>query len=148
MTKLYALLIPLVLGAFTVLQAGLNRRIALRVGLPSAVLLNACWLAIAASTFYLLTFKGGAAQKLLEIPRTFSWWYLLPGLMGLGLIWGLPMAIKNGGAQSTFVLLVSAQLLASILWDWRVEGLTIPPAKIIGCVLVWAGALFSARVSL
>lgn len=118
----------------------------MRVGLPTAVLLNACWLAFAAITLYVLWFKGDTAQKLVAIYRTFSWWYLLPGLMGLSLVWGVPMAIRNVGAQSTFVLLISAQLLASLIWDWRVEELAISPAKIIGCVIVWAGALLAIRI--
>ncbi len=140
-----AFLLPLLLGAFTVLQAGVNRKIAERVGLPAAVILNACWLALVGLVFFFATFKGAGLDRLAQIPKTFTWWYLLPGIMGLCLVWGIPMVIKNIGAQFTFILIISAQLLVSLLWDYWAEGRGIPPIRLIGCALAWAGALLVAR---
>ena len=143
----FTFLIPLLLGAFTVLQAGLNRKIGQRVGLPSAVLLNAVWLAISASLIFVFISRETSTEKVQSLFRSFSWWYLLPGLFGLSLVWGIPSAIKTLGAQTTFVLLIAAQMAVSVYWDWRVEGFTIPAAKIAGCVLAWVGALLVLRAS-
>lgn len=141
----FPFLLPLVLGAFTVLQAGLNRKIGGRAGLPAAVLLNAVWLATMATAVFFLLSRDEAGEKIQNLFRGFSWWYLLPGFFGLSLVWGIPESIKAVGAQTTFVLLIAAQMAMSVYWDWRVEGLAIPMAKVMGCVLAWAGALLVLR---
>ncbi|MCC7442105.1 MAG: DMT family transporter [Bdellovibrionales bacterium] len=145
----FAVTVTAALGGLTILQAGLNRMIGSRWGLVPAVFLNSLVLILAASAVYgiavarpdlfppLFQDRGGF--------RSFSWWYLLPGLCGLCLVMGIPWAIGRAGATPVFVTLVAAQMVASLAWDRMVEGQPLSPPRLLGAALAIAGALLAAR---
>lgn len=134
-------LIPFILGALTVLQAGLNRQIARDWGLTGAVLMNCLVLIVAASSIYFLNQEG-------RIDFTkMKWWFVLPGLMGLSLILGGPYVVAKIGALKLFIGIVAAQLLASILWDLYVEAIAVSPMRIAGAGLALGGALLTLYAS-
>lgn len=140
--------IPAILGFLIVCQAGLNRKIAAQWGLPAAAFLNST--VLWTSTALLLSlavfhpsilpsgfqFQWGA--------QGFKFWYVLPGLFGLTLILGAPWCIARWGATYTFVLLISSQVVASILWDLKVENLSISRQRLVGAGLAWIGVLFAS----
>ena len=136
--------IPALLGGLTVLQAGLNRKIAQTWGLSAAVLLNATVLFIFAAVLFVigLNSKSELLQSHVELNR-FSWWYILPGIMGLCLVFGGPWSIHNWGAVHTFLLLVSGQLLFSLWWDFQIEGMPFSWMRLAGCGLAWLGVLIT-----
>ncbi len=142
-----AFLVPALLGALVVIQAGLNRRIAAHWGLPTAVVLNALVLTVGAFAL-LIYFRLRADGGLNEIrfdAKLFAPWFLLPGLIGVGLVFGGPWSIAHLGAVTTFVLLISSQLLMSIIWDMKVENLDISNGRWLGIALAWLGALLVCR---
>lgn len=129
---------PAILGFVVVLQAGLNKKIAAQWGLSTAVLLNAVVFAILAFAVYALgLWKTEAAVS----TRSFSWWYLIPGALGCVLVFGGPWAITKWGALHTFILVISAQLLASLLWDMYVEDIPVTTLRLAGVGITWVGAL-------
>ncbi len=136
---------PALLGLVVVLQAGLNKKIAAQWGLTTAVLLNAVVFAVLAVLFYSLAlWKSDLFSPSLKSafdPKTFSWWYLVPGALGCILVFGGPWAISRWGAVHTFILIISAQLLASLLWDMYVESIPVSTLRIAGIVLAWLGAI-------
>ncbi len=134
MNTLFALT-PAGLGILIVIQAGLNRRIAAHWSLPAAALLNAAVLAIAATAVFYIT----ASQRTVDL-KSFSPWFLFPGLIGLTLVLGGPWAMARFGAAHTFVLVVAAQLLTSALWDLKIEGIALTTPRVAGIVLTWVGA--------
>jgi transporter family-2 protein len=139
----------LLLGAAAVLQASINRQIALRWGLAPAVLLNAAVLTVAAAAFYLLDRVQGAGSFALRTsspPGEFRWWWLLPGLFGFSLVALLPWAAHHIGFQRVFVALVAAQMATSVLWDLFVEKIpfSIPVAVAVVLAVVCV-ALVSLR---
>ena len=139
-----ALLISFVLGGLAVLQVGLNKRIGGVMGLTQAVILNAGVLLVVAIAFFVyarltraewggwLSGSGGIAD--------FQWWWVIPGMCGLTLVAGMPWAMQRIGALQTFVVLVAAQMLFSILWDQFAEGVAISAPRVIGATLAIAGA--------
>lgn len=136
---------PALLGLAVVLQAGLNKRIAGQWGLSATVLLNAIVFAVVAALIY-----GLSIWKLDLFPenlrpltseKTVLWWYIVPGLLGCLLVFGGPWAIGKWGAVHTFIMIISAQLLGSLLWDWQVEAMSISPLRLAGIVLAWVGAV-------
>lgn len=140
---------PAVLGALVVLQAGLNRKIAAQWGLPVATVLNATVLAIGAFALLALSLSRSSALGT-ELtshfdPKLARLWFVAPGLIGLCLVFGGPWAVARWGAVHTFVFLVSGQLLASLFWDWKVEGLPISKERLLGIALAWAGAWIATR---
>lgn len=136
-------LLPFLLGAAAVLQGVLNRRIAQHLSLPGAVLLNASVLLLASLGLFLLSRGRVGPFAALDAPsdlRTFGLWWLLPGLLGLTLVLGIPYAIHRVGAFTTFLGILVAQLVTSLIWDAIFEhrGPTLP--KLLGAALAVAGA--------
>lgn len=113
----------IMLGFISVLQAGLNRRVGEHVGLISATLINNGVLLIVT----LLLFIG---FKIFIQPHTqtgfsissMSFWYLIPGMLGIFLVAGIPYVMSRVGAVQVFIPLIASQILASFLWDIAVEG--------------------------
>lgn len=134
--------LPALLGIVVVLQAGLNRKISAQWGISGAVLLNALVFLVIAGVAYglrLPNLKGEIEMK------SFSWWYLVPGALGCVLVFGGPLAIARWGAVHTFILIISAQLLASLIWDSQVEGLPVSTMRIAGICLAWIGAVLVCK---
>ena len=129
---------PIILGFVVVLQAGLNKKIAAQWGLSAAVLLNAVVFAILAFAVYAL---GLWKTEATVSARSISWWYLIPVILGCILVFGGPWAISKWGALLTFILVITAQLLASLLWDIYVENIPVTTLRLAGVGITWVGAL-------
>jgi uncharacterized membrane protein YdcZ (DUF606 family) len=139
--RLWPLLFPLVLGSFTVMQAGLNRRLVPLLGSGGATLLNATCLFLIALT--IVSFKLLPAQW--ENWREIPFWFFLPGVFGLSLVIGIPYSIRNIGALPTFLWMVVSQLVVSSVWDTWVEGHEISAQRIIGALVAGVGAWIATR---
>lgn len=131
-----AITIPVILGTLAVLQAGLNRRISTHWGLGGAVLLNAIVLAVIALVLY---FTGAFSNSKINF-NEFKLWFLIPGVLGLSLVAGLPLAISRWGALNTFLWLIASQIVASAFWDYLVEGQPFSWKKLIGGLIAIVGA--------
>jgi uncharacterized membrane protein YdcZ (DUF606 family) len=133
-----------ILGFFTVLQGGLNRRIISLWGLPSAVGLNALVLFSFASLLFFVSYKmGERAPEILRVKLNWSlWqpWFVFPGLMGLALVFGIPWAISQWGALRTFMIVICSQILMSALWDLIIENTPLTSTRVIGAGLTILGA--------
>ncbi|WP_409477297.1 DMT family transporter [Pseudobdellovibrio sp. HCB154] len=133
--------LPALLGVVVVLQAGLNKKISAVWGISGAVLLNALVFLVIAivAYFFVPNMKGNIELK------SFNWWYLVPGTLGCILVFGGPMAIMRWGAVHTFILIISAQLLASLVWDSQIEGMPVSTMRIAGIALAWIGAVLVCK---
>lgn len=136
--------LPALLGGLTVLQAGLNRKIAQEWGLSAAVLVNASVLVLLAGILFFigLQTKSELLQSNVDFSKM-SWWFVLPGIMGLCLVFGGPWSIHNWGAVQTFLLLVAGQLLFSLFWDFHIENIPFSWMRIFGCGLAWLGVMLT-----
>src|ERR1051325_8139294 len=139
-----AVLVPFLLGGLAGVRVALNKRSAAVMGLTQAVILNAGVLLVVAIGFFVyaratradwgewLSGSGG--------PGAFQLWWVIPGLCGLTLVAGMPWAVQRIGALNTFVVLVAAQMLFSILWDQLADGIAMSAPRVIGAVLAVTGA--------
>lgn len=139
------LLIPLSLGVVMVMQGALNRRISLVWGLLPTALLNAAifWALVTGCYLWARTGSGPLASFVhrdLSLRDMQAYW-LLPGLFGFAIVLGLPWSIQRLGALHTFVVVVAAQMAASLLWDRLAEGIAIDARRLLGALLAVAGAL-------
>lgn len=134
-------LIPLILGCCTVMQAGLNRKITQAWSLPAAVFFNAC-VFLALSVGFLIAASSRSSEALWDL-KAFSLWFLLPGIFGFLLVMGGPWAVARLGAAQTFVLIVCAQLVASLLWDWKIESVEPTLQRFAGIALAVMGTLLA-----
>lgn len=137
-------LIPVSVGLCIVMQGILNKQFSLAYGLATASLLNAIIFAVVAFVLFVI------AQRFpLDVPDfippklshyEFRFWHLVPGLCGFVIVTLTPWSIRHIGAAQVFVLIISAQILFSSLWDYTVHSVSFSPAKLLGLALVTGGA--------
>jgi len=138
----------LALGSVAVFQPLLNRAIAEHKGLALAVWTNGLVLFSGANLLLLFVylFSERCSESFTLKPEgPWSLWYLLPGTMGLALVIGLPLMIKNIGAFSTFMSFLSGQLLVSFAWDWYMQSQSPGAARFTGLMLALVGTYLSIR---
>lgn len=138
------LLLPLVIGAFSVLQNVLNRRIAPSLGLDWALVVNGLVVFACAS----LLFAGVRFLDPETLPpifrpvagsRPLAAYDVVPGALGFLIIAGMPWAIERLGATRVFVGVIAAQLVVSLLWDYYVEDIRVSLFRVAGGALALAG---------
>lgn len=143
----FALLVAFFIGAGTVAQGGINKDIGKSWGLASAVLFNNTIVAILSLLIFILV--KIMPQKFPELFRpsettfTFQWHYIIPALCGLAVVVGIPWAINQIGAVKVFLVMIAAQIIASVLWDLYVEGISLSSVRIVGILLAIAGTLLT-----
>jgi transporter family-2 protein len=134
-----------VLGVISVLQAGFNRKIAASIGLVPATVLNNAVL-FAASLALLIWTKGppsatGRLATAVAGGGGAMLLWLIPGLLGLSLVAGIPAAMARFGAAQVFIPLIASQLVVSLVWDVVVEGKEVGATGLVGAVFALVGAL-------
>jgi transporter family-2 protein len=83
-----------------------------------------------------------------EIIRRVEWWFLLPGLLGTLYVFASLYGYRHQGAATTIALIVAAQLIAGLALDafgFRGETVPVTPERLIGVVLLLAGAALVMR---
>lgn len=138
----------LLLGSLVVFQPIFNRLILEQRGLGFAIWLNATGVFIAANILALIIFLVPERFPQLmrfKVSEVFHWWFLAPSLCGLMLVSCVPLLIRNLGASSTVLLLLSGQLTTSFLWDALFLGAGFSPARFFGMMLAFLGAYLSFK---
>ena len=133
----------LLFGFASVLQSGLNREISKNFGLTGAVWMNSLVLTVVSSIILILA----RSQMLPDHPVFLQkgnwpmplWWYVMPGLLGLFILFGLPYSFMSWGALVTVLGMVVGQILFGMLWDVGVEHRTLAWNQIAGSVLALLG---------
>lgn len=136
------------LGSLLVFQPVFNRLILEHKGLGFAVLLNGTVLTVFASILCLFIFfmpERFPSLMRFKVGGLFEWWFLLPGFFGILIVSGTPLLIKNIGASSTVILMLSGQLITSFLWDTFAEGQAFRTMRLIGAILAFCGAYLSFK---
>lgn len=143
------ILLPVIAGFAIVLQSGLNRMVASRLGLATSLLINGIVVLILSILLYLwgtrsetangfagglFQVKGGIQSALIE-PRL-----LISGICGFVIITSIPWSIMRMGAVSSIVIVVASQIAGSLIWDWSMEGLPPSSMKLAGAGLCLLGA--------
>jgi bacterial/archaeal transporter family-2 protein len=140
--------LAIVLGVVAVIQAAINRQIALRWGLAPAATLNT-GIATVAAAIFLGSFValGGASFALQSSVRLadFRWYWVLPGIFGFLLVAGIPWAVHHVGALRVFVGIVAAQMVASVVLDHFAEGIPLTTTRGAGALLAVASVLLVSR---
>lgn len=140
------LVLPLFLGFSVVTQGILNRKIAAEWGLPSTVLLNAAVFFILSGILFLLTrvfpeyFPDYLRVHQFNLQKT-KYWFLFPGMCGFFLVLGVPWALQNIGPSKTFILLIVAQTVLSVMADKWIFHTEVSMMKLVGSIVALMGAL-------
>ena len=134
------LLLPFVVGICSVLQGGVNKRIAADWGLSWAIMWNSILVIILAG----IVLWGGWYPGKINLAAV-KWWHFLPGIFGFIIIFCIPISISKIGALNSFLILVTSQLIVSGLWDRFAEGISISWTRIAGASLALVGAWLATR---
>ena len=144
----WMLTIPVIVGAMTVLQGGLNKQLGGSMGLAAAVLLTcAVTTVIGAALYGWVRIAPDSAPAFFRGDFSLSamrWWMLVPGLCGFAVVIGIPWAIPQLGAAKVFVGMVAAQLVGSVLWDALIESQAPTKMKLIGVVTTLIGVVIAS----
>ena len=140
--------IPIVVGAMTVLQGGLNRHLGSSMGLAAAVFLTCAITTVLGAIVYgWVRLSPGSAPEFFQGAfnwQAFRWWMLVPGFCGFGVVIGIPWAIPQLGAAKVFVGMVAAQLIGSLLWDMLVEGSSPTALRLAGVAVTFGGVIMAS----
>lgn len=148
MTPNMSLLFALALGSLMVVQPTLNRLMLDTKGLSNASLINGtvvfvftlmAWLII--NSPYVNTPAFFRAKESVA----FHWWFFIPGLCGFLIIFISPMLIRELGAFTTVLALISGQIVTSLILDASVQGIPITKARLCGLGCALMGAYLSIK---
>lgn len=143
---------PIFVGMLIVGQSILNENIGHQYGLSIALFINAAVFLILAGILLCLSGKFHFSANWFPDfinPKwanyQFQWWHLLPGIGGFFLVLLIPWSILNLSPGTVFLLLVSSQIVFSILWDFVFNHTPITSTKILSIICVIAGAFFYTK---
>ena len=140
-----AVILTLFLGAVGIFQGGLNRQMASHMGVVQAVFLgNLITTSIAFAIFMWARHNPSFFPVFFQIKSpllALKWWYVFPGIFGFCVVAGLPFVIYKIGAVKVTILLIVAQMIASIFWDLTVEKIPLTFLKVLGLFLAGLSVL-------
>lgn len=131
--------LALVMGVASAVQGATNGALSSRVGLSTAVLINAFVVALGALAFWLATRAQAPASS-----GTPPWYLLVGGVYGLTIIAGAAFAFPRLGPGPTTALMVAAQLSTALVLDHLglpKEKLAVTPVRLAGAFFLALGAL-------
>ena len=131
-------LLALAMGAASAVQGATNGTLAGRVGLSSALLVNATVVFLGALCAWLVARRG------LTTEPASPWFLYVGGLYGLFIIAGAAYAFPRLGAGPTTALMVAAQLAAALALDHfglPAGKVPITPLRLLGAAFLLVGAL-------
>lgn len=144
-----AILLAALAGLCGVLQGGINRHIAQQWGFSSALLFNGVvFLIFNLFLFAFVYFKPGLVSETYRLQGEWGdvrWWWMFPGLFGLILVGSIATSINQIGALQAFVFCVGAQLIASNLWDYIIEGKDLSLSRLGGTAVTCLGVWIASR---
>jgi bacterial/archaeal transporter family-2 protein len=141
MTSLLLLLFAVVAGAFLPVQAGVNARLAHYVGGP----VRASMISFAVGTLALFLVVVLFYRHAHTDTRSAPWWAWLGGVLGAFYVTATVVVPVRIGAAAFFGVLVTAQLVMSVLID-QFGWLNFPkheasPLRVLGVAMLIGGVL-------
>lgn len=132
------ILIPIVLGLTTILQTHIVKKMSETYSLFQAAFINnLTGLVLIGLIYYFSSDKKEFAAS------QFQPLFLLAGLFGVFFVLGAPFAVSKIGPARFFIILVAAQILSSLVWQYFSDPVDISTKKIVAAVLVFVGAYLS-----
>ncbi len=137
--QIFLFVLALLMGCAASIQGATNATIAGRTSLAAAVFINALVLVVAAGLVWLVS-----GSKNLATDPPSPWYLYLGGFYGLVIIAGAAFAFPRFGAGPTTALMMAAQLSTALVLDhlgFPGGRIDVTPARMLGAVLLFAGAL-------
>lgn len=134
----YFLLIPVYLGFATIFQTHLLKKMGEHYSLfMAAIINNITGLILVIAVYYF-----SDVRKEFDLSQ-FKFIYLLAGFLGMSFVVAAPFAVSKVGPARFFIILVAAEILFGLLWQYTTDPTLITPKKILAALLVAAGSALS-----
>jgi transporter family-2 protein len=141
----FAIIIPFALGIVGILQGFLNKQMSMSIGVAHATLITCVITVMISAPFYFVVkYYPQYFPDFFHVKQNltfFKGWYWIPGTFGFFIVAGLPFAFAKFGAVKVTVLLIAAQMMASVAWDVLIEKIPVVTQKVIGMILAFASVL-------
>jgi len=141
--------ISAILGGLMVCQGIINKKIYEEWGVTTTVVLNSMLILLVSAVFWLVSLylpqDTADAIHRQGKSREWSWTFLIPGLIAYPVVAGVPISIEKIGPASTFVLLVVAQVVVSMLWEHVSGERDISAMNILGACLAIGGVILVVK---
>lgn len=135
----------LVVGIVGVVQGAFNKNISMEIGVAQTAVVGSIVTLTAAAIFY---FAVKASPEVfpdffrIKAPFThYKWWFPIPAVCGFIFIAALPFAFAGLGAVKASVLMIAAQMITSVVWDYFVDSVEVNMMKLGGLVLAFLSVL-------
>lgn len=141
-----AIILALAIGAATIIQSGLNRRMAEHWGLFEVGLVNNALVLVFNLLLWWLAWRGFFQESIFLTKfdwKAFRWWVFIPALCGATIVLFFPYSIAKIGALSTVIIVVASQTFSGFLWDLVVEGRPFSWYKVGAAMLAFGAVLLS-----
>lgn len=144
MARLWLVLLSFLAGTLVAVQPSINARLAQRVGVVESSCVSFAVGTLALLGLLLVLGRGGLAS-LAGAP----WWELTGGLLGAAFVTFTIVAVPRIGTAATMAAVIAGQLAAGLLLDHLGllggQRLAVGPARVVGAVLLLAGAALVVR---
>lgn len=132
------ILIPIILGVTTIFQTQIVKRMSETYSLFQAAFINNLTGLILIGLIYYFSND----KKEFAISQ-FQPFFLFAGLFGVFFVLGAPFAVSKIGPARFFIILVAAQIISSLIWQYYSDPVDISVKKIAAATLVFLGAYLS-----
>ncbi len=134
---IWAYLSSIALSAILIIQPFLNKRLYDQLA-PSTITVVNNFLSFVFAFIYLVFYAILNRKHLVYFTTNlnqFSWWWCVPGLCGFFIVAGLPYCFAKLGAFKTTLILVSGQIIISLLLDYFANSIPLSYAKVAAAIL-------------
>lgn len=138
----FAFILAALVGAAIVVQNGTSAELMKNANLW--LLLAASNLVAVAGALTIFAFKrdhGSLGEELGRLPLAL----IIPGVCGLIIIAGMPVAISKIGVSTTVMIVIGCQIVAGLAWDRFYAQTPISATQLVGAVIVAVGVLLVMR---
>ncbi len=141
--KVLLLLFAIVAGVVLPIQAGLNARMATHLGHP--IFATALSFLIGTIGLVVYSIASGLSTEKLPGYTQASFWEWIPGLLGAFYVASTVILVPRLGAALTFALIISGQMVISIILDhYGLIGLPVKAVsmgRVVGILLLIIGVI-------
>lgn len=139
------ILAAMLVGFVGVIQGAFNKNISMELGVAHTAFVGSIVTLLAAAVFYLVVKASPdtfAEFFKIKAPLShYKWWFPIPAICGFIFIAALPVAFAELGAVKASVLLIGAQMITSVAWDYFIDGVELNMMKVGGLALAFVSVL-------
>lgn len=141
----YGILAAMLVGFVGVVQGAFNKNISMELGVAHTAFIGSIVTLLSATVFYLIVKASpdtfAEFFKIKAPLSVYKWWFPIPAICGFIFIAALPFAFAGLGAVKASVILIGAQMITSVGWDYFVDGVEINMMKLGGLVLAFLSVI-------